>query len=328
MTNQELFRAIGEVREDQILDADKERAKKTPHRRRYMAIAACLTLLLGTGLALSRTDGWNQLIRNFHPAPSTGAGADAGGLDGSDYSVNGQEVITASSYSVGAEIGQLSGPGKEIASSACLADVMWLTPEELFAQDTAIFRGTVRELQYYLVTVDETDTYYTRALVEVTDCLRGELGAGDVYSVLYMGAKGYEVNSLSGPLAELDAGDEAIFMPMWTSPDTGWRSGKDYFCYADLAPLYLSEGMRFVFAETEDGLSFSRSAYEEIAGAETLDEVTAYIRTMIGEAEQSQPAANPAEPQPAPSHTAQAGEPGTGPAGAKELPGGAVIEDE
>ena len=334
MTNQELFRAVGQVREDQILEADKPATKKAPHWRRYGAIAACLVLLLGAGFALNREIRWNRLIGNFHPAigVDAGGGAAAGGLDGSDYSIDGQGIFPAPSYSVGAEIGQLSGPGKEISSSACIADVMWLTPEELFAQDTVIFRGKVRELQYYVVTVDNIDTYYTKAIVQVTDCLRGQLGAGDVYSILYMGVKGYEVNSLSGPLANLDEGDEAVFMPIWTSPDTGWRSGEDYFCYADLASLYLSEGMRFVFAETVDGLLFDQSAYEEIANTETLDEVVEYIRRMIGEEEQPQPVVNPTEfpitPQTEPSHTAQAGETAKGPAGAREMPGGAYVGDE
>ncbi|MBD5147792.1 MAG: hypothetical protein HDT19_03260 [Oscillibacter sp.] len=121
-------------------------------------------------------------------------------------------------------------------------------------------------------------------------------------------------------------------MPIWTSPDTGWRSGEDYFCYADLASLYLSEGMRFVFAETVDGLLFDQSAYEEIANTETLDEVVEYIRRMIGEEEQPQPVVNPTEfpitPQTEPSHTAQAGETAKGPAGAREMPGGAYVGDE
>ena len=152
--------------------------------------------------------------------------------------------------------------------------------------------------------------------------------------------------SISGPLEDLDMGSDAIFMPIRTNRDTGWREGDRYFCYADLADFYLGEGMRFVFADTAEGLTFDRGTYEEIAGAESLDEITAYIREQIGEeesqrqvtiggepesetggyvfvegAEQTQPAAEPVVPQTEPSETVNAnGEPPSGPNGALEQP--------
>lgn len=379
MTREELFRAVGEVREDQIEAA--EIVKKQIHPwRRFGALAACLALIVTvTAAVVPEIRGqlqWKAIVRSFQPAVKTGEDADhwkemilpfpggadsggeaaAGGLDGSDYWTDDPNQPTHPDYSSGVEIGQLSGPGtgeSMIGMSSCL---IGLSPEEIFAQDTAIFRGTVRELQYFVTKLGygDMESYYTRAIVEVTDSIRGNVTAGERYSLLWLGARGYMSTSISGPLEDLDMGSDAIFMPIRTNRDTGWREGDRYFCYADLADFYLGEGMRFVFADTAEGLTFDRGTYEEIAGAESLDEITAYIREQIGEeesqrqvtiggepesetggyvfvegAEQTQPAAEPVVPQTEPSETVNAnGEPPSGPNGALEQPGGALASDE
>ncbi len=378
MTREELFRAVGEVREDQIEAA--EIVKKQIHPwRRFGALAACLALVVTAAAApeLREADHWKwtAIVKSFNPGAEAGEDPDvwkaavrpfnpgeadsggetaAGGLDGSDYWTDNPNRPTHPDYSAGVEIGQLSGPGsgdEMIGMSSCLA---WLSPEEIFAQDTVIFRGTVRELHYFMVEPDAgpMERYYTRALVEVTDSIRGGLKAGETYSLLWLGARGYMSTSISGALEDLDVGSDAVFMPIRTGQDTGWREGDLYFCYADLAEFYLSEGTRYVFADTAEGLVFDRSTYEEIAGAETLDEIAAYIREQIGEeepqrwvvigeeeepesggyvfvegTEQTQPAAVPAAPQTEPSETVNAGPSASGPSGALELPGGAYVSE-
>ena len=378
MTREELFRAVGEVREDQIEAA--EIVKKQIHPwRRFGALAACLALVVTVAAApeLREADHWKwtAIVKSFNPGAEAGEDPDvwkaavrpfnpgeadsggetaAGGLDGSDYWTDSPNRPTHPDYSTGVEIGQLSGPGsgdEMIGMSSCLA---WLSPEEIFAQDTVIFRGTVRELHYFMVEPDAgpMERYYTRALVEVTDSIRGGLAAGETYSLLWLGARGYMSTSISGALEDLDVGGEAIFMPARTDQDTGWKQGSSYFCYADLADFYLGEGTRYVFADTAEGLVFDRSTYEEIAGAETLDEIAAYIREQIGEeepqrwvvigeeeepesggyvfvegTEQTQPAAVPAAPQTEPSETVNAGPSASGPSGALELPGGAYVSE-
>lgn len=354
MTREELFRAVGEVREDQVEAAEIVRKQIHPWRR-FGALAACLALVVtvaaapelreadqwkwtaivksfNPGAEVSEDpDSWKPIVRPFNPGEADSGGETAaGGLDGSDYWTDKSNRPTHPGCSTGVEIGQLSGPGTGdtmIGMSACLA---WLSPEEIFAQDTAIFRGTVRELHYFMVEPDggSMEQYYTRALVEVTDPIRGNLTAGETYSLLWLGARGYMSTSISGALENLDVGSDAIFMPIRTDPDTGWREGDRYFCYADLAEFYLSEGSRYVFADTAEGLIFDRGAYEEIAEAETLEEIAVYIREKIGARERTQPAAEPAVPQTEPSETANAGPSVSGPSGALELPGGALAGDE
>ena len=376
MTKEEFFRAVGEVREDQIQAAETVKKPARPWRR-FGALAACLALIVTVGAAAvpeirgqlqwaaivksfnpaieagEDPDSWKAVVQPFGPGADSGGGAAAGGLDGSDYWTDNPNQPTHPDYSTNVEIGELSGPGNGetmVGMSACLVR---LPPEEIFAQDTAIFRGTIRELQYFVTEpgYGNMETYYTRAVVEVTDSIRGSVTAGETYSVLWLGAKGYMSTSISGPLEDLDVGGEAIFMPIPTDRDTGWKEGDSYFCYTDLAEFYLGEGTRYVFADTAEGLTFDRSTYEEIAGAETLDDVAAYIRKMTGVerspetrvrigtetepepggyvfVEGTQPAAVPAAPQGEPSKTEEAGAPSGGPAGALEMPGGAIIGDE
>ena len=150
--------------------------------------------------------------------------------------------------------------------------------------DTVIFRGTVTGLRYFEVTVDGSTLYYTVASVEVSDCLRGDLAAGDTYNVLYTGAPGRMTTSVSGDLENLEEGSEAVFMPYAATPETGWRGGEDYFCYADLAELYMDEGRRFLFLDTGDGVSYAAEVYDIPASSGetvTLDDVTAYLRGLL-----------------------------------------------
>ncbi len=378
MTREELFRAVGEVREDQIEAA--EIVKKQTHPwRRFGALAACLALIVTVTAAaeLREADLWKAIVKSFNPAIEVGENPDdwkavvqpfgpggtdsggeaaAGGLDGSDYWTDNPNRPARPDYSTGVEIGQLSGLETEetmMGVSSCMA---WLSPEEIFAQDTVIFRGTVRELHYFMVEPENgnMESYYTRAIVEVTDSIRGNVTAGERYSLLWLGARGYMSTSISGPLEDLDVGGDAIFMPIRTDETTGWKEGDSYFCYADLADFYLSEGQRYVFADMAEGLAFDRGTYEEIAGSESLDEVADYIREQIGAeepqqrviigeetkpetggyvfvegTERIQPAAEPVIPQTEPSKTANAnGDPLTGPNGAREQPGGALASDE
>lgn len=284
MTREELFRAVGEVREDQVTEAETTEKRRIPWRR-YGALAACLAVVLAAGFAVGR-------LRTAEEHGGSGQ-ADAGivensSLDGSEYSTP-EDAQAQPIYSVGVEIGEFrtehGETGKtagDVESSACLA---WLEPEEILARDTVIFRGTVRNLRYFEVTAGGSATYYTVASVEVTDCVRGGLGTGDIYNVLYEGAKGRLSSSIAGALEALDVGSDAVFMPYRATADTGWNSGGDYFCYADLAELYFDEGIRFLFLDTGDGLSFERDVYADIADAETLDEVMDYLQEHVPDAD-------------------------------------------
>lgn len=267
MTREELFRAVGEVREDQIMDAAEKPNKTAIRWRRYGALAACLAVVLAGAIGVSRLG--------------------IGGVSDQETAQESADAPAAPQYSVGTEIREIDGSGwgglfnGGVSSDASL---VWLDLDEILAMDTAIFRGTVTGLRCFEVTVDGSTLYYTVASVEVSDCVRGDLAAGDTYNVLYAGAPGRMTTSISGDLENLEEGSEAVFMPRIATPDTGWRSGDDYFCYADLAELYMDEGRRFLFLDTGDGVSYAAEVYDIPASSGetvTLDDVMAYLRGLL-----------------------------------------------
>ena len=275
MTREELFRAVGEVREDQIAEAEHLKKQKHPWRR-YGALAACLAVVLAGAF------GFNQWLHTGRDLPAMETAEDTAGTG---------DAPAAPQYSVGVEVGEIDGSGWSwgglFNGGASLdASLVWLDPEEIFARDTVIFRGVVRGLRYFEV---DPAGYYTVASVEVMDCLRGDLAAGDTYNVLYWGAPGRATTSISGDLEHLAVGSEAIFMPYRATEETGWRSGDTFFCYADLAELYFDEGIRFLFLDTGDGVSYAEEVYDIPAAdgeAVTLDDVAAYLRSLLGTEEQ------------------------------------------
>lgn len=289
MTREELFRAIGEVREDQIEAA--EIVKKQVHPWRWFgALAACLALV-ATAAAVPQIRGqvqWKSLVKSFNPAVITDSGGEAagGGLDGSDYWTDG--TARSVSYSVGVEIAETQWTGTleppktsmDYTPSPGLQRLEPETPEELLGEDTLIFRGTVRELRYHQITSGDDQALYTVASVEVTDCIRGDLTEGEIYHILYTGHPGH-MPSISENLGYLQVGSDAIFMPIWANPEAGWITEDGFFAYIDLADMYFDEGLRFLFLDTGDGLVFERSVYPDIVDAKTLDEITAYIREQL-----------------------------------------------
>lgn len=272
MTREELFRAVGEVREDQIMDAAEKPNKTAIRWRRYGALAACLAVVLAGAFGVSRLG--------------------IGGVSDQETAQESADAPAAPQYSVGAEIREIDGSGADhwwnqlfdkSDREESTADVIWLSPEEILNLDTVIFRGTVTGLRYFEVTVGGLEETYTVASVEVSDCIRGDLAAGDTYNVAYRGGPGV-TTSISGDLENLEEGSEAVFMPYVATPDTGWRSGDDYFCYADLAELYMDEGRRFLFLDTGDGVSYASEVYDIPASSGetvTLDDVTAYLRGLL-----------------------------------------------
>lgn len=355
MTREELFRAVGEVREDQVMEAELVKKQESLWRR-YGVLAACFAVVLTAGIL------WNQMHHTGRDLPAAGQiGTDEAGdagaykedssLDGSDYSAP-EDAAARLLYSTNVQWAELDFENLRPAeneetlwsSSACLA---WVEPEELLAMDTAVFRGTVRNVRYAEITAGSYQAFYTIVTVEVTDCVRGGLGTGDIYNILYTGVPTYST-SISGDLNKLEIGSDAVFMPYWSGPEAGWMTEDGFFAYIDLAELYFDEGIRFLFLDTGDGLSFDRTAYADIAEAETLDEVMDYLREHVPGADQPpetaaevfqaagetpegvQPAQTPVEPQAELPSTTEAFPAGiqSGPSGARELPGGAVISGE
>ena len=72
MTREELFRVVGEVREDQIAEAEHLKKQKHPWRR-YGALAACLAVVLAGAF------GFNQWLHTGRDLPAMETAEDTAG---------------------------------------------------------------------------------------------------------------------------------------------------------------------------------------------------------------------------------------------------------
>lgn len=171
---------------------------------------------------------------------------------------------------------------ESIQSQSCS---MWLSAEEIFAQGNDIFMGIVTNMQVYHTT-GKIDKYFTVATVEVKDSIRGEMEVGEecrIYLPLAEVNDMVSTNSLVGDLMELEVGSTAIFMPITATVDTGLGKQEvgEWLCYADFADYYFTEGMRYLFLATEDGVSYEEDVYEIPGEDITLVQVAEYIRGML-----------------------------------------------
>lgn len=289
MTDQELFLALGQVREDLVLEAERPRRAALSGWRRTAALAAALAVVAGGSLLAWRGMDRRVPIADYvadqrqhdsGPVGTDAVGVDGIGIgtsvDGSDYS--GADAPARPIYSTGdVTIGELSDPGAFPQEAACLA---WVEPEELFAEADAVFRGTVRNVQYYSVNVGGSDFCFSRFAVEVTDCLRGDLAPGDIYNVMCPAG-----TSITGQADSLQSGAQAVFLAGFADADAWLESGGSRFYYADLTELYLTEGIRTLFLQGEDGVLYEKDCHRIVpadGNAVTMDDVWAYCAEMAG----------------------------------------------
>ena len=159
-----------------------------------------------------------------------------------------------------------------------------LTEDELFHKhDTDIFGGIIREIRNIEIDFNGHSVYRALVKIEVTDVIRGNTKPGDVVSVLLpapIRIKGLWVSDTE-VISQMTTGMNGIFMPLrYTETSKIEMNGATLFL-SEVAEYGLSDGERYAFLETSNGLVFARWAYESIADAATLEEVRQYIKTMI-----------------------------------------------
>lgn len=169
------------------------------------------------------------------------------------------------------------------SSFSCLAR---LEPEEIFEKDTAIFRGTVTDMEYY--EVDFTDTnqksWYTVYTIQVHHSIRGDFADHTTVRMLSAECRISGVSSSTdGFLSDLEIGTEGIFMPYLIQEGDGRHSGTSFFEFTSLGDCYISEGIQYLFVQGENGVLYDSSTFDIPAAGEsvTLDDIEMYIQDMI-----------------------------------------------
>lgn len=251
MTERREFRlltALGEIDDAYIAEA-------APHRRipwrKLTALAACLCLVVTATLALFPHTNLDPTL-----AP-----------------------ITLSARSQGVSVRHVAGNIRAPQTEACLVG---LTLEEIFTPETTIVRGRVSGIENIELSFNGQREYRAIATVAVDESIQGSVQAGENIRILLPCPITGEVRmSATEVTAAMRDGMEGIFMPRAYDEDSYWEQNGATLYLAEVAPYGLWDGLRWVFLDGSDGLIFERSVYEDVADAESLDEIEAFIRAQI-----------------------------------------------
>lgn len=281
-----LAEALDEIRDEYIDEAVTYEAKKKRNWKYWATpVAACLVLVvaIGMGVRYAPIDlgyGFGGAAGNS-AAPSDGigqvsdemTGSASGSADGKDSASPGDSLPEAGTEAdlEGAieNVGSVDPESSQQEVGQSGSSLMWYDPEEIVAQDIAIFRGTVESIVQVEGTPLEGEngsTSWTQVTVLVTECLKGDLEEGESCVIKVPVKIDYQsyYDDYYKDLTRLNEGCEAIFMP---------RVGD---------PYYFHEGRRYLFLETMEGVSYAEEVYEiPSEGAVTLDDVEAYLRDLL-----------------------------------------------
>lgn len=261
MNAETFFDAMGELDLRYVEEALSFKSKAA--RRVWMRLAvcaACLAIVVaGVFFARQRqaNENWRALVDSFRPAIAEG------------------RIL-----STGVEVWYIDN-APAVSSSYCL---VYFTEEELFTHfDTAIFRGTVREIRNIELNFNGDKAYRAIAEIEVEQVYRGPCETGETVQVLLPCPIDTDVwVEDTGVVSQMREGMSGIFMPViYDEENSRWEQNGAVVIQKELVDYGFGDGVRFAFLETENGLVFSRGAYESIADARTLDEVEEYILNMI-----------------------------------------------
>ncbi len=164
------------------------------------------------------------------------------------------------------------------------SSLIFLTEEELFTHfNTAIFKGRIRNLNNIELNFNGDKNYRAIAEIEVETVYRGSCNAGDIVSVLLPCPvmNGFWAED-TDTVSSMQTGMTGIFMPIVYDDTSVREQNGARLALKDIADYGFADGVRYAFLETQDGLVFSRSSYESISDATTLDEIETYILNMIG----------------------------------------------
>ena len=262
MTKEALFEALNDLDGAHITQAEAVPPKKRGWRA-WAGLAACLVLAVGVLF-------WPGGLLTEHPpaAENPPATEDSPAAD-----------LSLSDASHGVTV-RYGSPSSTIFLST---DLAWLTEEELFTKfDTAIFLGTVTQIDNIVLDFNGSENYRALAQIQVETAYRGPYQAGDTVTVLLPCpiTEGIWVEDTS-VISQLSVGTRGIFMPMVYNETSVREQNGATLALRDIADCGLPDGERFAFLETADGLTFARWAYPSIQDADSLEDIEDYVLNMI-----------------------------------------------
>ncbi len=253
MRKEDFYKEIGLLDEDLIEEADLINKKKSL-KGKYMKIgtlAACLALLIGIGIF--------GLSKLYEP-----------GLNSEEKSFT--------NLTGGVKVRYVD---KTAMSST--ADLQQLSLEEIFQEmNTKIFKGTVMSIRNIEIDFNGSKEYRALAQIQVEKVYRGNDKPGETITVLLPCQINTNVwTEDTETISAIREGMTGIFMPMVYDNNTIAQVNGVTLHYKELAECGFSDGVRFAFLQTSEGLVFDKYTYPELKNSTTLDQVEDYILRMI-----------------------------------------------
>ncbi len=294
-----MLEALGEIEDTYIEEAVTYRKEKSffRYRKEFGALAACFAVVLlatfayrympirsGDEVDESYAYGVSNEMLNENDATTTA------NEESMEVTSNKEQTeVTNDANKDYAE--EICGYPTIKTESSVEHSLVWMEPEEIIAQDTDIFMGTVTQKEVRQVA--NGATLHTILTVEVENSIKGDTEVGEKYTIfLPVGQNGEVVwdTSISGDLLKLDVGSRAIFIPRKASSfldaSTGEVASGTLAALLSNVDYYISEGIRYLILETEDGLSFEQNVYQIEGGTSaTLEEAAKYFETLLIEVE-------------------------------------------
>lgn len=248
MNKKDIFREIGFINENYIQEADIIMSKNMFNKAwvKITSIAACLALILGVGITLT----YNQINR----------------IKVTDLSKKVSVKYVNNAPTMGVP-----------------DDLVELSEKELFTKhDTSIFMGTILKADNIQIDLNGKIEYRAIAQLKVEKVYRGDCRVGDIVSVLLpcpirddIGVEDTET------VSAMKEGMTGIFMPIKYTEKSFYETNGATLALKDIADYGFVDGVRYAFLKTDNGIVFSKWAYKSIESVTALDEIEAYIETMI-----------------------------------------------
>ncbi|WP_029594970.1 MULTISPECIES: hypothetical protein [Exiguobacterium] len=168
---------------------------------------------------------------------------------------------------------------KDIDVGMSSANLIEMSEDELFSKwEPVVVRGVVKQIDHIELDFNGQEEYQSIVTIGVTDVYRGEVEPGSEMKVLTVAGVGSKVlQSDADIISELRLGMEGIFMPRLHDTSHVWSQNGATLQVMDVSDYGFPDGERYMFLNTDEGLVFSRDAYPSLRGAETLDDVEAFM---------------------------------------------------
>lgn len=248
MNQKDIFREIGSIDEKYIQEADIVMNKNGVRKPwvKIVSVAACFALIIGIGIS---------------------------------FVYNQSNTIKLTNASNNASVKYVNNA----PSISVFGDLEELSEEELFSKhDTDILKGTILKINNIQLNMNGQEEYRAIAQIKVEKVYRGDCKVGNTLSILLPSPIRADLwTEHSGTVSAMKAGMTGIFMPTKYTENSYYQANGAKLALTDIAEYSFADGERYAFLKTENGVIFSKWAYKSIDKATALEEIEAYIESML-----------------------------------------------